>query len=503
MMKKNLPLIGALLLPSIIIIIHLYQNNLNFWYDPARDLLAAWDNLSKPTLIGPTSGIPGVFYGPYWIWLLSLGLFFSKNPLLVTFVTATIPYLIILPLFWFRSTKLFDKTSLIIGWLLFMLSTGMTYATELWNPYPAPLLTIVLFFFILVSHLETISRKSIITMFLAGFFLGLVINFHLSFGIALLLGIILFYFFDSIIALIATKAKQKHETFKTRLVYLVTIVSGLFVAFIPTLLFEARHGFHQMQTLLATFTKFGAVVAVKGLGKDAIFTEFLNSMGKLLHVPTFVAGAVFLVLLGLIFYKFYKNQTKNYQLDRVLLLSLSVLLGTALIYFTAKNPIWTYHFIGVEIPCLFFIIYIATKFSVLRKILVIWTGVVVILSLNSFWNTIHHKQTYFSQQQEIVKTIASDANNADYTVYAYSPSIYIYEYSYLFRWLVNKNVPYDPGAIKQSSGIVYLILPPKKDALIMDFVHFRTPEAYYKNVKIWHTSGGVTIAKNEAIQNKK
>src|SRR5258706_349978 len=97
---RQMILFVSFLIPLILVLATLFSYNLKLWYDPARDLLSAWNNLSKPTLIGPTSGIPGIFYGPYWIWLLSFGLLFSKNPLIVTFIVATIPYCLIFPLLW-------------------------------------------------------------------------------------------------------------------------------------------------------------------------------------------------------------------------------------------------------------------------------------------------------------------------------------------------------------------------------------------------------------------
>src|SRR5579862_9684999 len=86
--NKFLVTIATLILPFFFVLTNLKLNAINLWYDPSRDLLTAWDNLTKLTLVGPVSGIPGLHYGPYWIWLLSFGLLFSKNPVIITFITA-------------------------------------------------------------------------------------------------------------------------------------------------------------------------------------------------------------------------------------------------------------------------------------------------------------------------------------------------------------------------------------------------------------------------------
>lgn len=498
-MRKQIPLIISITIPALLACFLVSQNNLTFWYDPARDLLAAWDNLSKITLIGPTSGIPGIFYGPYWIWLLSMGLLFSKNPVVVTFITATLPYVLVLPFVWFRLKRVFHQTALFCGWLLFMLGTGTIYATELWNPYPAPLFTIVLLTLLLLVNVTTISLKNSLKIILAGFFLGLIIAFHLSFGISLLLGLSLFYVTDIFRVVRQSRHGEVFTLIKKYLLNLVLFVGGLFVSFLPTLFFEIRHGFNQTHTLLYTLSKFGNVITIKGLGKEQIFQEFLNTFGKLMHMPSIVAGCLFVFLLVIVFYNRYKNVDEKPVLDRALLLSLCSICGTVLLYFTARNPVWTYHFIGVEIPLLFFLVYCSTKFSSFRKLLLVWTLGIFAFSLFSFGNTLDHKQTYFSQQKEVVKTIAADARNDKYVVYAYSPSIYIYEYSYLFRWLANKDIPYDPGQVKPNSPIVYLIVPPQKDARVLDFINFRAPKNQYRTVNIWHTSGGVTIMKEKQL----
>src|SRR6187551_3411896 len=90
---------------------NVFSASIPFWYDPARDMLMGWDNLHKFTLIGPTTGIPGLFYGPYWIWMLSLGELFSKDPRIVILIVATLPYLILFPLglYLFVRAKIFDE----------------------------------------------------------------------------------------------------------------------------------------------------------------------------------------------------------------------------------------------------------------------------------------------------------------------------------------------------------------------------------------------------------
>lgn len=64
--SKRLILLSIILsiIPALGVLQKVFLGDFAFWYDPARDMLSALSNLQKPTLIGPTSGIPGVFMDP-------------------------------------------------------------------------------------------------------------------------------------------------------------------------------------------------------------------------------------------------------------------------------------------------------------------------------------------------------------------------------------------------------------------------------------------------------
>lgn len=95
-----------------------------------------------------------------------------------------------------------------------------------------------------------------------------------------------------------------------------------------------------------------------------------------------------------------------------------------------------------------------------------------------------------------------DAKNTEYTVYVYSPSIYSYEYSYLFRFMANKEMSYDPGRIERK-GTVYLILPPAQKAIIADFISYHSPSNEYKTAATWHIPDGTTILKRQKLASGK
>jgi hypothetical protein len=488
--------IVAILLPAIVATVSLLMGYIKFWYDPARDLLSAWDSLSKPTLIGPTSGIPGIFYGPYWIWLLSIGERISKDPAIVALITATIPYFLIFPFIWFKFSKFFGQKEVIIGWLLFILSTGFTYATQLWNPYPAPLFSLAVIYLLLRFDFRSFSMPALFVHLCTGFLLGLVINFHISFGISFFFGVVLFLTWDALKPLFDKKRKGA-KIIVTKIFLLFATLAGVFAAFLPTLLFELRHGFNQIQTLLHTFSQYGDVVTIKGLSKSLIFKNFIDTFGSLLHLPTILAGVILFTMLGYFIWLVGTKRIKLNEKDvRIITIICALFFGICFIYFSAKNPVWAYHFIGVDIIFLVTLTFLLSKLPIFNKVFIALLVYIIALSMYGIAAELQTRGiSGIDKQKEVVQTIVKDAGNSPYTVFVYSSSIYSYEYSYLFRWVANKNVPFDPGQNPSGADTIYLILPAKSSIATQDFVNFRTPEKQYITDKNWTLYNDVTVVK--------
>jgi hypothetical protein len=486
----------AILIPLSLSLVLILSVNLTFWNDNARDLLSSWNNLTKLTLVGPPSGIPGIFYGPYWIWLLSFGLLFSKNPLLVTIITATIPYFILFPLLWFRFNKFFDFTSLLTGWLLFIFSSGMTYATQLWNLYPAPLITLTIIYLLMIAEFTTITKKQTILALVMGFLLGLLINFDISFGIALVFGTAIYFIIYTIYTVIKSNKNIRQKYVINTFYSLANILVGFMIAFLPSILFEKRHGFHQTQVLLHTLFKYGAVLQVQGLNKMQILQMFIKTFGNLLQLSVFLAGIILTVSILFLIFQKYNHKIKFQPHDvRILFILFSLFAGTLFIYLSAKNPVWEYHFIGVDILSLLLLVFLASKLPIFRKSLLIYTIVIVCLNVAIFIINFHSTDSHFEQQVQVVNIIIKDAKHTNYTVYSYNRSIYTYEYSYLFKWMAHKDVPYDPGMIKSSTNIIYLIIPMNNNAYVQDFINFRSQAKRYKKVYSWKTQNAYIILK--------
>jgi len=223
----------------------------------------------------------------------------------------------------------------------------------------------------------------------------------------------------------------------------------------------------------------------------------------LLHLPSSVGYAIeaSLVVITFVFYKFKKISFSAVE-QRLLILLGSMSIGVLAIYLNAKNPVWTYHFIGTDIIFMLALGLLLKKTSWLKCVLGVYALIVFIGFVNFQLRPkpMHVAPDLFTKESATAQII-DDAGAIPYTVFAYNPSIYTYEYAYLFRWLANKEVPFDPGQIAQGDSVVYLLFPPDTASKISDdFSHFHTPDAEYTTAQTWNYSDGSIVIKR--VKNK-
>ncbi len=493
---KNKYLFWAILLfavgfPFIESFKSILEGSIPFWFDPARDFIMALENLKKLSLIGPPTGIPGIFYGPYWIWLISLAMLLTRDPRFIALLILTIPYFFIFPFILFKFRNIFGKTTCILLWLLFILSFSK-YATFLWNPHLAALLFLSLVYLLVASPLNKLNK-----LLLAGLICGLIMNIHLSFGIGIAFASVLYIIIEEIKYSISNKAKWIQNMFNN-FKFIPFYFLGIAFAFTPFILFESRHGFHQINafvhTLRDAFFYNSSVVGQTGLNKAEIIVHFLSTVNILLQIPEWIVNKLFLLTGIYLLYQIIRGKLRLNVGERKLLLFLTLCsVSLVYLYLSSKNPVWEYHFIGVEIITLLSIGLAAKKFSLFRYGLIIWVSFLLLKNIVSFVSAPAANilaTSSYATKKYIVELVYKDAAQKPFAVFAYSPSIYTYDYDYLFGWL---------GKHKLSSDLIYLIIPKSKEAIVTDFTNYRTPQNHYITLKEWHIVDGTTILKRGKI----
>jgi hypothetical protein len=486
------------LLLAVLFLYLIFSGNIPFWYDPARDMLSAWNNLHKITLIGSTSGIPGIFYGPYWIWLLSIPIFFSKDPRFTVFLVSFIPYMLIFPIVLWRFKKYFDKNILLILWLFFVLSF-QSYIIYIWNPNGSPLL----FLLVVWVSLYAVSGEKYLNnfkgIFLSGLITGLALNINMSFGSAFTLGLIIFFILNAIIFW-----KENLITkFRRLFLRLGSFLISILLTFIPFFIFEIRHGFEQIKIFSnALIHGGGGLVGLHGLTKQQIIESFFSRWTQILHIPSDLSLIILVILIAVLVALLFGKKIHFSKPEKMLILLLfSLALSCLGLYLSVKNPVWDYHFIGAEILWILLLGILLSKIPFVQYAAYGWVFILVIMQVVNFSDTFKSSvltTDSLAAKESVVKIITEDADRGTYSVYVYSPSIYSYEYSYLFRWLAGKDVPYDPNLIKRQKDI-YLVLPKENKSILDDFVNYRTPQKLYKTVKTWTIPNETVILKRTLL----
>lgn len=498
-------IITSLALICFIQLLNILNGYSAFWFDPARDFMLAVSNLKKISLIGSPTGIPSVFYGPYWIWSISLAMLVTKDPSLIIIILQVIPYLIIFPYIFFKFKRTFSLSVCLSLLWLFYLSSG-NYIVQIWNINYAPLLFLITTY--LITKLPKIRKykEIIVNLFLLGLLNALLINFHFSFGFAITIASGLF-----ILAEIRIQSLKETASFPqkiTKLLFGILVYAlGIIAIESPIILFEIRHNFLQTKAILNTITQAflynTAVVGQTGLKQTEIINQLLIvKPSHILGINQFMQYCVYfaLAIFCIIFFA-YKRQLPI-KLPKILsLYLLTCTLTIAVVYTKSKNPIFDYHFSGLEIIILLTIGIIANTNKYLKKTLFLWVFVLVSLNTFSFvknFNYIQYKGTPLWLKEAIVKSIYDDAQNTQFATFAYSPAILTYDYDYIFYWLGKAYYKNQP-AQNNNTNLVYLIIPDTSKDIYYDFINYKTPNSKYVSKKIWVMVDGTTILKREQI----
>ncbi|MFZ2153354.1 MAG: glycosyltransferase family 39 protein [Microgenomates group bacterium] len=128
--------------------------HLGFYYDQGRDAQVASDIISLKNLptIGPTTGIKGLYLGPFWFYLITPGYLFGQgDPSIASYFIAFIESLTIPLIFYFVSTA-YSQNSAYLASTIWAFSHYLIRSSR-WFSNPSPLPTFVLLIMLLTYHL--------------------------------------------------------------------------------------------------------------------------------------------------------------------------------------------------------------------------------------------------------------------------------------------------------------------------------------------------------------
>ncbi|HUD45095.1 MAG TPA: hypothetical protein VMR41_06115 [Patescibacteria group bacterium] len=423
-----------------------------YTYDVGRDLLAVNEIVHhlKIPLIGPTTGMEGVFYGPWWYYILTIPfIVFNGNPSGISFFMALLGVLTAFLSFLVGRKIGGELTGLILASLV-SFSPGMI-SSQIWNPYLALPFIMLLFYFIAQSYEEKTQRR-ILVFFFIGLCLGFIFDSEIFFGMLFCIG--------TFLGLVITLRKS----FKIK--YILSLIGGFVVVLLPRIFFDLRHQFLISSHFISTLTH--------GVPQTH-YTPFLSRINQLKDIfwgmwenvlvnNIAVLGIVILLItILLLFFTFRKGNKleKNF-----IILSLTILI-TFFVYFSTNSTDVYSHFV-IGMPLLFIFIFGLVLSQTLRvakgKLIVgvlMLTILLIFLSPGQIKKSFDHSwvgdASVYKNELAVVSYVYQQADGRQFSTQVFTPNGINETYQYLFLWYGTGKYHYVPT---DGAKLAYYIVEP-------------------------------------------
>ncbi|MFZ6035216.1 MAG: glycosyltransferase family 39 protein [Patescibacteria group bacterium] len=395
-----------------------------YTYDQGRDFLKVMEMIDakRPTFIGPTTGIMGLFHGAWWYYLLTIpSLLTHGSPIAFYYFVFAISLAANLWLFQFLKRKFDTPTALVFLAVISVSPYFVKLAFTVSNNVIVPYLLIAL----IGLSFQFFEKDDKRLYFLLGLTLGFVFEFEVAFGLLLIPA-----YFAS--ALLFRVLRNKIYSLKN----LGLIVAGLAVPFIPRALFEIKNGFIQTKTIIGFFInpKLHNPAPFQKMLSDRIilFIDYAKSITYGYSLFYAVLMAAFAVIV------FFALKKKNKKTDIALYLATLVLMLFAISLFY-KDNFWANYYEGIQY--LYLVVFVSAC-SLLAK----WNKkaayallmVFVIVDLIALNNYNLAKKTVrlegLAETQAAFDYIHKQTGKNDYCLRIYTPPVIPHTYVYLMNW---------------------------------------------------------------------
>jgi hypothetical protein len=482
-LDKFFPLLFLLLLLIFGFLVRfegIFTGNILFLFDNGRDLLYVRNIVvnHRLYLIGPSSGgIAGYFHGVLWYYLLTIPFFISRgNPASFTIFMASCSILSILFVFFVmkKIAGLYPAifASLIYSFAFFSIGTSRF----IWNPYP--IVWLMPFYF---ASIYFFTKQKPHAVFFVSFITSLIFHFEAIYGITLILPFLAILFLEG-------KRKPVNVLFAL-LLFVVPIL--------PSMLFDIRHHFLILGSLIKTLVSGGATI-----------THQSNPVPFLMRVParvsdlfTYTINAVtpFLLINVILFLGGVYGFIKSYKTQKLFFLLCSlILLMPLLIFLTLKYEVWSYYWIGSAPFYSLFLSYLLAK-VIQKKELYMGLLLVLFVLTNPLPDIITHFLYYvnpgssnLATQLSIVNSVYKDEKEP-FSVYVDTPPVYDYVYRYLFWYEGYRKYKVFPNDLKQK--LVYVIVDDNTTDVTGRYFITQVVKTPYKPMKSIQFPGNVFLIK--------
>lgn len=256
--KKEFLFIFLFSLVALLLRLYKVVDQMPFTFDQGRDLMALLEISSgNPTLVGPTTGIAGVFLGPFYFYFLLPAFLISGGSPAAVMIWVSLFVTLTLPFFFYILKPITGKFWAWTGFIaLIFLPGSIMDARVIWNPsLAAPLL---------ILGIWTLLKSEKKPKFLVAS--------ALVFALALQIEIAYFVYLLPAL-LIWAIAKRKKYNFKIISLSLLMVVLTL----IPQVIFELRNNFIITNSFINELNNLDHKVALSTIWTNRPF-QMINAM---------------------------------------------------------------------------------------------------------------------------------------------------------------------------------------------------------------------------------
>jgi len=423
------------------------RNLLGFWYDQGRDAKVVWELIHHKNvfLIGPTTGIEGIFLGPFYYYFLAPFYAIGKGDPVVPaiglgLVTSVAVFLL------YRVGKKYISTNVgLLASLLYGFSAVIIQANRwLSNPTALPFFSLLIVWLLLEAN----EKKSFTNI--KGFLLGFLV------GISLQLEAASAIFFIPAVMVICWNIKK---SCRIKTVHLFLIVLGLGFTLIPQILFDIRND----NLLGKSFYRF--LVSEKSFRVNS--TEFLLNrlifFLKSFSEKLFIGNPLQVLGLGSVLISLIVNIKKTpSSIKKVIIPWILVPVVGLTIYKGNNGYVWDYYLTGV-FPVFMLLVAVGVAFMprILKAIFITCFISQNVFFALTFVQTTQPGYITLKNIQQAVDWIYEDAGNNPFNADVYVPPVIAHAYEYVFTWQSVAKNSAPPSADLQK--ILYTIVEPDLD----------------------------------------
>lgn len=401
-----------------------------YTYDQGRDFLKAESIVRDHDLIllGPTTGITGIYHGAWWYYFLSIPyILFNGAPQgFAIFITITV----------FASALLFSlflkrEFHWIAGLIFFLLVAGSSYFILLSTFAISSVFTFPFILSFLYSLHRFLETKKPLFAFLVFFSLSNIFEAEVPTGLFAIAAFVA-----------ATLLLKKARDFLSPRKTIIYSLSGLVIPFLPRIASEIKNGFPQIKTALSfitnpQFTNSKPFLNVV-IERLVIFKYYLDTLFPISN-PVLIYSLVVIALVGLVL-GFRKLSQTNRLFSLSIVLMIFFLFVFACLY---KNNFWANYYEGLSfyfatVLAIGFYLFSKFKSKVLKMVPLAVFVLLLIINLYNVKKEVDGKKPVPDEglrgHVKVLDYLADINKNKDFCVRVYTPPVIPHTYNYLFSY---------------------------------------------------------------------